>query len=403
MINTAVILCGGYGKRLGSITKKIPKPMVLVDNKPFLEHLIIQLKNNGIKKIFLLVGYKKDKIIDYFGDGRKYSVKLHYSYNHPECKTGYRLNYVKNKIRSDFILLYSDNYCPLNIKKNFEKFKKKKSLITFTVCKKKNGNVEIDSKNNVLYDQNRSLKYNYVEIGYMLIRKKFLSLIDDRNLDLNFYLQKLSKKRKITAFKTYNIYLSISDKKRLNITNQYFKNKKIILIDRDGVLNLVNKNERYVKNLNELNFNKKIINILKKFKDFDYLCITNQAGIATGEVLNKDLIKINKKIKSYLNKQKINLKEFFISKHHFNSNNFYRKPNPGNFLRASIKYKFLLDKTFYIGDDVRDVEAAYNANTKCIFVGKLNNKNKIKLKKYNNLINITLYKALKEKYNEFKK
>lgn len=403
MINTAVILCGGYGKRLGSITKKIPKPMAMVDNKPFLEHLILQLKSNGIKKFYLLVGYKKEKIINYFGDGRKYSIKIYYSYNHPECNTGYRLNYVKNKIKSDFILLYSDNYCPFNIKKNFENFKKKKSLITFTVCKKKNGNVKIDSNNYVLYSQNRSLKYNYVEIGYMLIRKKFLSLIDDRNLDLSFYLQKLSKKKKITALKTHNSYLSISDKKRLNITNKFFKNKKIILIDRDGVINLVNKNKRYVKNLNELNFNKKIINILKKFNDFNYLCITNQAGIATGEVTNKDLIKINKKIKNYLSQQKINLKEFFISKHHFNSNNFHRKPNPGNFLKASIKYKFLLDKTFYIGDDVRDVEAAYNANTNCIFVGKLNNKNKNKLKKYNNLINLPLYKALKEKYNEFKK
>ena len=48
MIKTSVIFCGGYGTRLGSITKKKPKPMVLVNKKPFLEHLIIQLKNLGI-------------------------------------------------------------------------------------------------------------------------------------------------------------------------------------------------------------------------------------------------------------------------------------------------------------------------------------------------------------------
>ena len=45
--------------------EKKPKPMVLVNKKPFLEHLLIQIKNLGIKKVFLLVGYKKKQIINY--------------------------------------------------------------------------------------------------------------------------------------------------------------------------------------------------------------------------------------------------------------------------------------------------------------------------------------------------
>ena len=53
MLNQAVIFCGGFGKRLMPITKKIPKPMVNVNGKPFLFHLIQQCKNNGIKKIFV--------------------------------------------------------------------------------------------------------------------------------------------------------------------------------------------------------------------------------------------------------------------------------------------------------------------------------------------------------------
>ena len=99
MIDTAVIFCGGFGTRLGSLTKKIPKPMVLVNNKPFLEHLINQLKENGIKKLYLLVGYKKEKIIEYFGNGKKFSIKIIYSYNHPNYQTAYRLNCIKKKIK----------------------------------------------------------------------------------------------------------------------------------------------------------------------------------------------------------------------------------------------------------------------------------------------------------------
>ena len=232
----------------------------------------------------------------------------------------------------------------------------------------------------------------------MIVKKELLTFLDNRNISLNILLNKLSRDGKISGVITHNNYLSISDKKRLSLTRRFFRNNKFILIDRDGVINLVKNNDRYVKNLQGLYFNKKIISQLEKFKNFTYLCITNQAGIATGEVLKKDLKKINQEIKIFLKKKKINLKEFFISEHHYKSNNFYRKPNPGNFLKASKKYSFLLDKTFYIGDDVRDVEAAYNANTKCLFVGELNKKNKTILKKFNNLINIPIYKALKKKH-----
>ena len=51
-----LVLCGGRGERLRPITKKIPKPMVLVAKKPFLEHLLLQLKKIGIKKFFFLIG-----------------------------------------------------------------------------------------------------------------------------------------------------------------------------------------------------------------------------------------------------------------------------------------------------------------------------------------------------------
>ena len=76
MINQAVILCGGLGTRLGHLTRRVQKPMVMVAGKPFLEHLIIQLRENGIKKFLLLVGFKKEKIINYFGNGEKWKVNV---------------------------------------------------------------------------------------------------------------------------------------------------------------------------------------------------------------------------------------------------------------------------------------------------------------------------------------
>ena len=100
------------------------------------------------------------------------------------------------------------------------------------------------------------------------------------------------------------------------------------------------------------------------------ICITNQAGISTKDLTRQNLVKINNKISKYLESLGIKLKKFYISHHHYNSKSYFRKPNPGNFFKASKNFNFILDKTFYIGDDKRDIEAAYNANTYIIYVGK---------------------------------
>jgi len=395
MIKTAVIFCGGYGKRLGAITKKIPKPMVMVAGKPFLEHLLIQLKENKIKKVFLLVGYKKNKIINYFKDGRKFGLKIEYSYNPPAYETGFRLNCIKNKISEDFLILYCDNYCPINLSKNYFFFKKKKSILTFSIVKKKYGNIYLSKDNNVKYFSTRSIKNKYVEIGYIIVKKSFLKNLNSDNIKLNKYFVKKKINKKIHGLKIFNSYLSISEKKRLDETRKFFKKKNFVLIDRDGVLNIKNPDYRYIRKVHELKMNKKIISILKKFPKITYICITNQAGIATKEIKQHNLNKIHLNMKMELKKNGIKLKQFFVSKHHYNSNNFNRKPNPGNFLNAANKYKILLDKTFYIGDDLRDVIASYNANTKCIFVG---NKKKLKLNKNKYLKNTLLANLEKSLY-----
>ena len=140
MIDQAVIFCGGYGKRLLPITNKIPKPMALVNEKPFLYHLIKQCKSNGINNFLLLCGYKKEQILKYFGDGSKFGVKIKYHFNPPEVQTLKRLIDAKKLIKKEFLLLYSDNYSDLNIHQLKKKYDSLRSSFLITICKK---NMEI--------------------------------------------------------------------------------------------------------------------------------------------------------------------------------------------------------------------------------------------------------------------
>ena len=79
MINDAVILAGGLGKRLHPLTKVLPKPLLPVGNKSILESLIMLLKRNNIRTIYIATNYLHDEIVNKIGDGKKYKIKVLYS------------------------------------------------------------------------------------------------------------------------------------------------------------------------------------------------------------------------------------------------------------------------------------------------------------------------------------
>lgn len=76
----AIILAGGLGTRLRSVVSDRPKPMALVEGKPFLEYVIFGLKKSGIDDIIFAVGYKGGMVEEYFGDGSQLGIKARYAY-----------------------------------------------------------------------------------------------------------------------------------------------------------------------------------------------------------------------------------------------------------------------------------------------------------------------------------
>ena len=74
----AVVMAGGFGQRLRPLTKKVPKPMLLVGDRPLLEIIVQQLKAAGIHRVYMATHYKKEQIIQHFGDGSDFSVEISY-------------------------------------------------------------------------------------------------------------------------------------------------------------------------------------------------------------------------------------------------------------------------------------------------------------------------------------
>jgi histidinol-phosphate phosphatase family protein len=377
----AVIFCGGLGSRLRPLTKTLPKPMAPIQEKPFLEYLIQQLQNQGINRFILLTGYLGEIIQDYFGDGRKWGLKIEYSHGSTEWDTGRRLWESKSKLDNKFLLLYADNFIQFNLKKLIDLHIQSNVALTLILAPKKLGNIKINAQGKIEeYKKNRIGKgLNYVEVGYMLVERDYIislyfSIENSPNINFSNIIEYLVKKNQITGLVVKDSYHSISDMKRLKLMREYLRPKKIILIDRDGIINKKAPPGEYVVNWEDFEWIEDTINSMKYLakRGFSFIVVTNQAGVARGMVCKEELYEMHKLMISELKSKNIEIHEIYVCPHHWDENCNCRKPKPDLFFQISKKYFLRLDSTIYIGDDIRDVEAAYNAGCGSVLVSSEN-------------------------------
>jgi UDP-N-acetylglucosamine diphosphorylase/glucosamine-1-phosphate N-acetyltransferase len=105
----AIILAAGEGLRCRPLTLTRSKVMLPVANKPLLEHIINAIAENNIKEIIMVVGYKKERIMNYFGDGLGFGVKINYIFQEVQLGTAHAIKQAKDYVEGDFLVLNGDN------------------------------------------------------------------------------------------------------------------------------------------------------------------------------------------------------------------------------------------------------------------------------------------------------
>jgi histidinol-phosphate phosphatase family protein len=370
----AVILCGGLGTRLRPHTDNLPKPMISCNGKPFLWYLLKQMEEQEIKRFVLLTGYLAEKIKEYFKDGSEWGWQIQYSQGPADWDTGKRIWEAKEKIDDRFLLLYSDNFVSFPLEKVLALHEQNKKPLTFMVAPKKPGNIALNEIGVVQkYDNDRhDTELNYVDIGYMIVEKeRTLKSFETPECSFSSILRKMASQQQISAWIQNDTYHSISDPERWKKTEEYLKPKKILLIDRDGVINKKAPKGEYINKWGDFEWIPETREAMKQLarKGFKFIVISNQAGVARGMIDPKELELVHRHMKADLKKDGIEILDIYVCPHHWDEGCFCRKPNPGMLIQASHEHLFRLDKTLFIGDDPRDCQTAERAGCGSIFVG----------------------------------
>lgn len=221
----AVVLAGGLGTRLRPLTERVPKPMVDVAGRPFLEYILRHLAGQGFQQILILVGYLGQVVADHFGDGSKLGITLDYAWEHEPLGTAGAIRNALSKIDDRFLLVYGDSFLPIDYRPLAQEFTGRSHLGVMVVYDNRFGdtgvinNVAVSSEGDVL----RYAKccpaedLQYVEAGVLCLRREAfenLPLGEFVALEKDIYSQLIAQ-RQLGTYIVHQRFFDIGTPERL--------------------------------------------------------------------------------------------------------------------------------------------------------------------------------------------
>jgi len=210
------------------LTSDRPKVMLEIDKKPILEKIIKGLKDNGIEEIILVVNYKKEKIIDYFGDGSDLGVKIKYAVQKEPLGTADALRYVESHIDENyFLLIYGDQLFDFNIISELKNCSRPMICITKVKNPEEFGIIEIKNDKVIkILEKVKNPSSNLINTGIYILPKKIFKEIKNTKkskrgeYELTDSIQSLMNKGMSFGYLKIENWLSIGTKEDyLNLIN----------------------------------------------------------------------------------------------------------------------------------------------------------------------------------------
>jgi len=383
MTNQSLILAGGIGSRLGNITKKTPKPLIKLNNKIFILHLIKNLYRQGIRDFLILTWYKNKEFKKLLPRNYKKS-KIRIIKENKKLGTGGSILNAKKFLKKSFFVLNGDTFFDINLRDlEFQTLKNKYKIgVALTESKNHDGKLsyKINSKNFLKKIEFNNKRTKLVSGGIYFLNKNILKILPQGNSDIDKDLiLKGSRKYKIFAKKYNNSFIDIGTKETLKKASNFLEkniSKPCVFLDRDGV---INRDFGYVYKKQNFTWNKNIFKTIKLINDNNYrsIIISNQAGIGRGYYTEEDLNKLNTWMLNEFNKKGCYIDDVYYCPYHpqakikkYKKKTNLRKPGNGMILQALKDWEIIKSKSFLIGDKDIDIMCGKKSRIKSYYVEK---------------------------------
>lgn len=392
----ALILAGGKGTRLHGILEDIPKPMAPVNGKPFLEYLMSNLYEKGIRHFVLSVGFRHESIIEYFGDKYK-NAAISYVIENEALGTGGAIKYASQYIKNEkFWILNGDTFVDLNLGEFY--FENNDLELSIGLVKMENfdrfGVVETKGRFVREFKEKKFTAVGRINAGIYLITKSFIHNHFPPERVFSFETDVLEKKINSCEIGHYTDETQFID---IGIPEDYFRSQFIftnisdvqsifnldrswtIFLDRDGVIN-----ERipdsYIQKKQDFIFLPGAKEAIKRFAETfcRIIIVTNQQGIGKGLISYNQVEEINNYMISEITEAGGRIDGVYVCPDLAINQPNCRKPEPEMAIRAKKDFPEIdFNKSIMIGDSISDMLFGKNLGMKTILVST---KNEEKLK-----------------------
>lgn len=217
MIKEAIVLAGGFGTRLKEVTGDMPKPMALINNRPFLEYQLSFLDSWGLNHVVLSLGYKADTIRSHFGEKYK-GIDLSYTIEEEPLGTGGAIKLAFSKIRGiSAFVLNGDTLFDVNLKRLTDYMRIRQAnfciALRFSLDSNRYGSVELDKDSRItnFYEKAPDPDENFINGGLYAIKKEYflrLDLPEKFSIEKDFF-EKYYKTERFIGFRCHSYFIDI--------------------------------------------------------------------------------------------------------------------------------------------------------------------------------------------------
>ncbi len=231
-----LILCGGMATRLYPLTHEIPKAMIPVAGEPFVSYQLRRLYEAGFRNVILCVGHLSDKILSFVGNGERFGLSVHYSFDGPSKKGtgGAILQAISNsllQVHDLFFVTYGDTLLTLSYKAMVEDLlKHSDARSSMAILRNQNtwdqSNASFDGTYVTHYEKGKvDRDLQYIDYGVSLFYKDdFMQLAPRESFDLSEVMIPLVRLKKMVGYEVFQRFYEIGTLQGMNETENFLKN-----------------------------------------------------------------------------------------------------------------------------------------------------------------------------------